>query len=99
LLTTALAWLACAGNCWAHALGVEAKQRRDKVEVEAFYDDNTPARNARVTVLDSGNKTIAEGKTNDKGVWSFKTPEPGRYRITVETGDEHRAKTTLEVRP
>jgi nickel transport protein len=81
----------------AHALGAECRLRGDRVEVEAYYDDDTPARDARVTVQDAAKKSLAEGRTNDKGFWSFPRPQPGRYRVTVDAGAGHRATVTITV--
>jgi nickel transport protein len=81
----------------AHALGAECRLRGDRVEVEAYYDDDTPARDARVTVQDATKKNVAEGRTDDKGFWSFPRPEPGRYRVTVDAGAGHRTTVTITV--
>ena len=40
-------------NAFAHALGVACTLRGDKVEVEVFYDDDTPAQKAKVQVLNA----------------------------------------------
>src|SRR5262245_31356111 len=95
-----LAWflvLATAPSAFAHALGAECSLRGDRVEVEAYYDDDTPARDARVIVRDVAKKNVAEGRTNDKGFWSFPRPEPGRYRVTVDAGAGHRTTVTITV--
>jgi hypothetical protein len=81
----------------AHALGAECKLQGDRVEVEAYYDDDTPARDAQVVVQDAAGKHVAEGRTNDKGMWSFARPDPGRYRVTVDAGAGHRATVTMTV--
>src|SRR5437868_981986 len=76
----------------AHALGAGLRIDREKgrVHVEAFYDDDTPAANALVTVFDGNKETIAKGKTDAKGTWSFPCPPRGEYRVTVDAGDGHR---------
>jgi len=89
--------LAAAPSAFAHALGAECSLRGDRVEVEAYYDDDTPARDARVIVRDVAKKSVTEGRTNDKGFWSFPRPEPGRYRITVDAGAGHRTTVTITV--
>lgn len=89
--------LAAVQPAFAHALGAECKLRGDRVEVEAYYDDDTPARNARVTVQDAAKKNVAEGRTNSKGFWSFSRPEPGWYRVTVDAGAGHRTTVTITV--
>lgn len=81
----------------AHAIGIEAKLKGTTVAVEAYYDDDTPAVDAKVTVEDSAKGVIAEGKTNAKGVWSFASPAPGKYIVRVDAGGGHTAKTTITI--
>lgn len=57
----------------------------DPLRVEAWFDDDTPAQQARVSVVRSTGETVASGLTDDRGVWSFPRPGPGLYRITVES--------------
>src|SRR5262245_59248405 len=92
----AVAWLAfAAGPASAHALGAECRVVGARVEVAAFYDDNTPAGNARVAVRDASRGLVAEGRTDARGRWSFDRPAAGRYEITVDAGGGHR--TTVKV--
>src|SRR5262245_50468112 len=79
----------------AHALDAEAKLKDGAVRVEAFYDDDTPAENATVTVTDAGGKVVAEGKTDARGVWTFPAPPPGKYNMVVDAGAGHRKSKEL----
>ena len=79
----------------AHALGAECKLVGQSVEVEAYYDDDTPAGNARVSVLDEKERPLVEGRTNAKGCWSFPRPGPGKYQVVVDAGSGHR--TTVKI--
>jgi len=85
------------GVALAHAVGVEAKLKDGKVNVEAFFDDDTPAQEAKIIVTDADGKTVAEGKTDKTGRWSFPAPAAGKYKVVVEAGPGHRATTTLTV--
>jgi nickel transport protein len=85
------AWL------FAHAMALEAKLKGDKVVITVFYDDDTPADNAKMIVEDESNAVIAEGKTDDKGMWTFATPKPGRYLVKADAGAGHAAKTTVVI--
>ena len=51
----------------AHALLVDCNLRNGKVEVEAFYDDDTPAPKARVKVMNAEEQVVAGGVTNETG--------------------------------
>jgi hypothetical protein len=81
----------------AHAIGVEAKLKGGTVTVEAFYDDNTPAADARIIVTDPAGVAIGEGKTDAKGVWTFSAPPPGQYKVAVDAGAGHRASVALSI--
>jgi nickel transport protein len=81
----------------AHALGAECKVRGDRVEVEAYYDDDTPARNARVTVLGAGQETVAQGRTDARGRWTFPIPAAGSYQVVVNAGAGHLTKIQITV--
>lgn len=81
----------------AHALGAECKIRGERVEVEAYYDDNTPASKAKVQVLDSRKNRIADGRMDQHGKWSFPLPEPGRYQVVIDAGAGHKTKLDLTI--
>jgi hypothetical protein len=81
----------------AHALGVSCKIRGDKVEVEAYYDDDSPAQNAKVQVVNARAETVADGVTDKDGNWSFPTPSAGTYEVRVNAGGGHHARKTITV--
>jgi hypothetical protein len=53
-------------------------------------DDDTPAEEASVVVTTIDGKPVANGKTDERGLWSFARPGPGRYLIVVDAGSGHR---------
>jgi hypothetical protein len=89
--------LLAANPAAAHALGAECRLRGNKVEVEAYFDDDTPAQNAKVTVTDSHKQIIAEGRTDEAGRWSFSAPTPGDYLVLVEAGGGHSKRVKMTV--
>ena len=92
-LLAATVLLAGSSPAFAHRLHVVAKVTGEQVRVEAFYDDDTPAQEAKVTVA-LGEQTVAEGRTDEKGVWTFARPAPGTYTVRAESAG-HAAKETL----
>jgi nickel transport protein len=92
-----LGLLALAGPARAHALGAECKVVGGRVEVEAYYDDDTPARDAKVSVRDAAQKVIVEGRTDERGCWSFPQPAAGKYEVVVDAGAGHRATVKVTV--
>jgi hypothetical protein len=89
--------LMTAPPAWAHALGAECKVRGDQLEIEAYFDDDTPAERARVRILDNDGREVATGRTDDKGVFRLATPAAGRYRVVVDAGSGHRAQVTVTI--
>ena len=61
----ALVLLAVA-NGDGRTLHVEGKLRGDRVTIEAFFDDNTPAAQAQITVVDKSKRPVASGTTLGK---------------------------------
>ncbi|MBI3406736.1 MAG: carboxypeptidase regulatory-like domain-containing protein [Planctomycetes bacterium] len=85
----------------AHDVGLVCKQKQgtNKISVEAFFDDETPAAGAKVDVVDSAKKTITSGKTDAKGLWTFEALEPGEYKVMLDAGAGHKAERRIVVRP
>ena len=96
-LPALLAALALPAFAQAHAVGVEAKLVGEAVRIEAFFDDDTPADGAKVTVRDGANALVAEGVTDDKGVWSFAVPPAGKYAVRVDAGGGHAATAVVTI--
>jgi hypothetical protein len=92
-----LSMLAAAKPVSAHALGAECKIRKDRVELEAYFSDDTPAQGAKVSVEDSAKIVMIEGKTDTYGKWSFPVPKPGDYNVIVDAGDGHHVERSLIV--
>lgn len=66
----------------AHQLLLTCKVDGDRVRVEAFFDDDTPAQEATITVAAAdGRGPLTEGKTDERGIWTFPTPSPGSYAV------------------
>jgi hypothetical protein len=89
--------LAAVSSASAHSLGFECKLRDDRLELEAYFSDDTPARRAAVTVRDSSDQIVCEGQTDREGKWSCPLPAPGRYEVVVDAGDGHRKQELVTV--
>jgi hypothetical protein len=82
---------------FAHALHVDCKVRGGKIEVEAFYDDDTAAAKAKVQVVEADGQVVAHGFTDQAGRWSCPSPAAGKYEVRVDAGAGHRAMATIDV--
>lgn len=83
----------------AHGIGIEARLKGGRVMIEAYFDDDSPAADAKVIVTDESGKTVVEGKSDNKGAWSFDAPLAGKYRASVDAGGGHLARTTFTIPP
>ena len=84
---------------WAHKVNVFAYVEGDRVVVEGYFSGNVKAQDSLVEVFDSDGKKILEGKTDSKGMYSFKLadlpPIKGDIKIVLEGGMGHKADFTL----
>ena len=85
------------GSAMAHDLGAQAKWQDGQVVLEAYYDDDTAASQAKVRVVDGTGAVVLQGTTDDQGRWIFAAPPPGRYRVTVDAGGGHRTSIVLTI--
>jgi hypothetical protein len=83
-----------ASPAFAHKMYVEGKPLTDHVRVEAYYEDDTPAQEAKIKIL-KDDAVVAEGRTDEKGVWTCVLP-PGHYSVRAETLG-HAANCVIEV--
>ncbi len=97
-LFATMGWLlAFAAGADAHAIDVQVRIEEAGVVVEAYYDDDAPAIEAKAIIFDEDGRAVAEGRTNSQGVWRPGRLPPGRYRVTVDAGDGHLAKRRFTV--
>jgi nickel transport protein len=81
----------------AHALGLQVRANEGKLLVEVYFDDNQPAKAARVQLLDINGDVLAESETDSMGRIAFSAPARGRYQVRADAGDGHLATTRLEI--
>ncbi|HEX3152082.1 MAG TPA: hypothetical protein VHR66_28670 [Gemmataceae bacterium] len=91
----AIVLLTGSSPAWAHRLHVKPTLVGDQLRVEAYYDDDTPAQEAQVTIL-MGDDVVAAGRTDEKGVWTGARPQPGTYIVKAESVG-HAAKESLVI--
>jgi hypothetical protein len=68
----------------AHGMSARVEVRADSVYLLAYFDDDTPAESAAVSVTDEDGKEVLAGTTNERGEWTFPRPAPGRYALTAK---------------
>jgi hypothetical protein len=80
----------------AHDLRATVKLLPDTVVVEAGFDDDTPAGDATIVIVDGAGTEVARGKTDERGVGKLPMLAPGKYVATVESMG-HRDEVPFEV--
>ncbi len=79
----------------AHRVFLTAYVEGDAVFVEAGFSDGTLCKHSTIEVFDSSGKKLLEGKTDEKGGFSFKPPQKTNLKIVLDAGMGHRAEYIL----
>jgi nickel transport protein len=74
----------------AHKVNVFAWVEGDTVFVEGYYSGNKRAQYSLIEVFNEAGAKLLEGKTDEKGEFSFKTPEKTELRIVLTAGTGHK---------
>ncbi len=82
--------------CIPHKLCAKIELQGDKLIVEAFYDNDIPAENAKVKLLQQ-QKTLAEATTDDKGLCTLTIPPAGDYLLDISAGGGHRTEVAFTI--
>jgi hypothetical protein len=80
-----VALFAVASPASAHKIFVQGKVDGNRLRVEAYYEGNIPAQQARITVENENKEVVAEGKTDALGAWSCPAPGRGNFILRAET--------------
>jgi hypothetical protein len=80
----------------AHKMLLSCTLKADRVLVEVFYDDDTPAQEAEVRLGADEQNVIASGKTDERGNWFCAIPAAGTYQVWA-TSTGHKAKGEIVV--
>jgi len=76
----------------AHKVIIFAWVEGDTVFTESKFSDGKKAINSQVLVFDKKGKQLLEGKTDNKGEFSFKIPKLTDLRIILNAGMGHKAE-------
>jgi nickel transport protein len=90
--------LFCITNtAYAHKVMIFAWVEGDKVFTESKFSRGKKVKGGEILVYDLKGKNILEGKTDDKGEFSFAVPEKTTLKIVLQAGMGHRAEWTVPV--
>jgi nickel transport protein len=79
----------------AHKVMIFAWVEEDTVFTESKFSGGKKAINAPVVIFDKDGKKLLEGKTDNKGEFSFKIPKVGDLRIVLNAAMGHKAEWTV----
>jgi nickel transport protein len=79
----------------AHKVMIFAWVEGDTVFTESKFSGGKKAINAPVVIFDKDGKKLLEGKTDNKGKFSFKIPKVTDLRIVVNAAMGHKAEWTV----
>ncbi|MEJ5358643.1 MAG: hypothetical protein WHT06_08210 [Desulfobacterales bacterium] len=94
-LTLSLVPLLPPGDASAHRVNLFAWVEGETVHTEAKYPDGTLVKEGLIRVLDRSGRELLQGKTNDRGEFSFPIPLREDLTIVLEAGMGHRADWPL----
>ena len=91
-----LFFLTPAPALFAHKVYVFAWVEGETVYTESYFKGKKKVKAGLIKVFDPSGRELLRGKTDEKGMFSFKVPEKTDLRIVLEAGMGHRAAYTLK---
>lgn len=81
---------------YAHKVNIFVWLEGKRVFCECYYPDGSKVKDGKIEVLRAKDgKKLLEGKTDDKGIFSFDIPEKTDLKIVLYAGMGHRAETEI----
>ena len=81
----------------AHRVTIFAWVEGNKIFTESKFSGGKRVKGGEVTVYDLTGKQLLEGKTDDRGEFSFTIPERTAMKIVIQAGTGHRGEWTIPV--
>ena len=77
-------------QAWAHKVNVFAWAEGDTIFVEGYYPGGKKSQNSLVEIFNPAGTKLLEGRTNNKGQFSFKVPEKTDLKIVLTASMGHK---------
>ncbi len=90
LLVLIVFLLAIPATCWAHRVNIFAYVEGKDVYTESYFADGSKVINGTVTAQDDKGQTIARGKTDTNGQFTFPLPAVEALTIEIDAGLGHK---------
>ena len=88
-------FLTLPSRVWAHKVNVFAWVEGDMIFVEGYFPGGKKAQNSLVEVYNGAGAKLLEGRTNQKGEFSFEIPAREDLRIVLTAGMGHKNDFTI----
>lgn len=89
------AFVSMSAPALAHKVTIFAWVEGDRVFTESKFSGGRRATRAKVAVFGRAGTQLLEGKTDEKGAFSFRIPKLTDLRIVLNAGTGHRAEWTI----
>ena len=83
LLAAMLVVLLFSGPALAHKVNLFAYAEGGKIYTESYFSDGKAVEGGKVQVFDSQNQLVAEGVTDNEGLFSFDIPKIDDFNIVI----------------
>ena len=80
----------------AHGININAWVEGDRIMTESYFSRENKVIEGQIKVYGPSQKQLLEGRTDEKGLFSFKIPQETDLRIVLESAMGHRAETVLK---
>lgn len=97
LLLLVLCLVLWAGPGWAHKVTIFAWVEGDTVHTQSKFSGGKRPKNSTVVVYDMDENLLLEGKTDEKGEFSFKIPKRTALKVALKASMGHLAEWTIPV--
>lgn len=77
---------------YAHKVYLFAWTEGDMIHTESYFGGNKKVQDGTIKVFDSEGKELLNGRTNEKGEFSFKVPQIADLKIVLESSMGHGAE-------
>jgi nickel transport protein len=98
LVVLALVFIGDPGAVLAHRVTVFAWVEGETVHTESMYSGGRPVKGGTIRVFDNKGEMIIEGRTDEKGRFSFDVPGPLDLKVVLEASPGHRANWLIKAR-
>jgi nickel transport protein len=96
LLNMMVVFLYAVATAHAHGVYVFARVEGDRILTESYFSDERKIKDGVIKVYAPSGKLILEGKTDEKGLFSFRVPQKTDLKIVLEASMGHRAEFVLQ---